>query len=77
MSMGILSCTSSNNQIKNLKSTYLADFDKTYKTVEFGVAGRTGISYENKAIEASQRYRQNIVKSYDASAKLLSWVRPS
>jgi hypothetical protein len=30
----------------------LKDYDKTYKTLDFGVSGRKGIS-ENKAIEAS------------------------
>ena len=55
-----------------LKSSYLVDFEKTYRTLDFGVAGRKGIVHENKAIEASQKYRQTIVKSYDATAKLLS-----
>lgn len=41
------------------------------------MSGRSGIIIENKAIEASQKYRQTIVKSYDATAKLLSRVRTS
>ena len=53
MSLGVLSCTSSNNPVMSLKSTYLKDFEKTYRTLEFGVAGRKGISVENKVIEAS------------------------
>jgi hypothetical protein len=50
MSLGMLSCTSSNNLVPNLKSNYLASFDKTYSTLDFGVAGRKGIVMENKAI---------------------------
>lgn len=51
------SCTTSNNPIKSLKSTYLVDYDKAYRTLDFGVAGRHGINIENKAINASQKYR--------------------
>ena len=50
--LGILSCTSSNNQIPLLQSTYLRDYEKAYKTLDFGVAGRKGIS-ENKIIADS------------------------
>ena len=53
MSLNFLSMTSSINNAPHLRSTYLCDFDKTYKTLDFGVAGRDGIVYENKAIEAS------------------------
>lgn len=53
----ILSITSSNNLVPTVKSNYLPNYDKTYKTLDFGVAGRTGIVYENKSIEASQKYR--------------------
>ena len=70
-----LSITSSNNLAPVVKSKYLPNYDKTYKTLDFGVAGRNGIVYENKSIEASQKYRQSIVKSYDETAKLLSRVR--
>lgn len=75
MSMGLLSCTSSNNLVPSVKSTYLGEFEKTYRTLDFGVAGRSGIVLENKAIAQSQKYRQSIVESYDATAKLLSRVR--
>lgn len=65
ISLGILSLTSSINPTPTLKSTYLPDFEKTYRTLDFGVAGRKGIHYENKAIEASQKYRSTIVNSYE------------
>mmetsp|Transcript_2569 Transcript_2569/g.1823 ORF Transcript_2569/g.1823 Transcript_2569/m.1823 type:complete len:231 (-) Transcript_2569:36-728(-) len=77
MSLGVLSCTSSNNLVPFLKSTYLKDYEKTYQTLDFGVAGRKGITLENKAIASSQKYRATIVQSYDATAKLLSRVRTS
>jgi hypothetical protein len=50
MSLGLFSCTSSNNLVPSLKSSYLPDFEKTYRTLDFGVAGRNGIVHENKAI---------------------------
>jgi hypothetical protein len=53
ISNGLLSCTSSNNLVPNLKSTYLINYEKTYRTLDFGVAGRSGIVHENKAIAAS------------------------
>jgi hypothetical protein len=33
-----------------LKSSYLTDYEKTYRSLDFGVAGRNGVVYENKAI---------------------------
>jgi hypothetical protein len=65
MSTGLISCTSSSNLVHSLKSTYIVDYEKTYKTLDFGVAGRKGINYENKVIAQSQKYRESIVKSYD------------
>lgn len=48
---GLMSCTSSTNIINSLKSTYIGDYEKTYKTLDFGVAGRKGINNENKVID--------------------------
>ena len=57
MSIGPISMTTSSNFAPMLKSTYLSDFEKTYRTLDFGVAGRKGINYQNKIIDASQKYR--------------------
>lgn len=43
MSMNPLSMTSSMNNAPFLKSTYIWDFEKKYKTIDFGVEGRKGV----------------------------------
>ena len=43
MSINFLSMTSSMNNAPFLRSTYLPDYEKKYKTLDFGVEGRKGI----------------------------------
>ena len=74
LSVFSLTSSSSMSAIPTLRSTYLTDFDKTHKTLDFGVAGRTG-NIENRAIEDAKKYRASILKSYDATARLLSGIR--
>jgi len=69
-----LSVTSSNNLVPNIRTQYLQDMSKTYRTLDFGVSGRNGLT-ESKTIANAQKHRQAILKSYDDTAKLLSRVR--
>ena len=74
LSQQLLSCTSSVNIIPSLRSSYITDYEKTYKTLNFGVTGRRG-NFENRALEDAKKYRAQTLKSFDDTSKLLSTVR--